>query len=261
MALPDDKTTKDDKIAPVDAPTKATEPTAPAKAAKADDQTTAEPILGKFKSQDDLVKAYTELESKHGKQSTQVSELRQAQAQMADRLAKAEAAKDAPKTDYEAALKDIRTKVDDGTLTIAEGMEQQGRLIHEMTMATTLSAAEKKTQELLLDEKAKQAEAQWHKDFPDYQEFVASGKAQEYMDKSPMLIDETIAYFMHKEGQAFEAGKSEQEKLAKGTESTKKVLDEPGAPAPRVPTRQTPLSEDELEAQQLATIAKMRGEA
>ena len=263
MPKPDDNKTEDGKVAPVDAPTTPTTPTAPTTPDKADGKTVepTEPILGKFKSQDDLVKAYTELESKHGKQSTQVSELRSAQAQLADRLAKSEAAKEEPKTDYEAALKDIRDKVDDGTITVTEGMEQQGRLIHEMTVATTLSAAEQKTQELLMDEKAKQAEVQWHKDYPDYQEFVASGLAEEYKAKSPMLIDETIAYFMHKETEATKKGMDIQEKLDKGTKTTEKVLDEPGVQVPRTPTRQTPLSPDELEAQQLATIARMRGEA
>jgi len=260
MALSDDKTKEEGKIAPVDAPTK----TAPATTDKAADTTTTdtEPILGKFKSQEDLVKAYTELESKHGKQSTQVSQLRNDQTVLADKLARAEAAKaagEAPKTDYEAALKDIRTQVDDGTISISEGMEAQGKLITEMTMAKTLSAAEQKTQQLLLDKDAQAAEMQWHKDFPDYQEFVESGLAQEYMAKSPMLIDETIAYFMHKESQATKKGMEMQEKLAKRTETTKKVLDEPGGPASRTPTRQAPMSDDELEAQQLATIAKMRG--
>ena len=264
--MPDkDKTDKDGKVAPVDAPTSTTAPVDKTDTTVDDKGKTDELILGKYKTQDDLETAYKELESKHGKQSTEVSSLRTAQTDMANKLAKAEAdkvkAEGEPKTDYEAQLKEIETQIDNGDITIAEGFRLQGQLVSEMTMAQTLVASEKRTQELLLDKDAEAAEQQWHQDFPDYKDFVESGKAQEYIDKSPMLIDETIAYFMHKETEAEERGRLTAEKTAKGTELTEKVLDVPGETTPRTPTRRTPMSDDELEAEQLKTIAKMRGES
>ncbi|RLC68833.1 MAG: hypothetical protein DRH97_01865 [Chloroflexi bacterium] len=251
----------DDKVAPVDAPTKT--PADPADKAGDDAIKKDDAVdLGDFKTPAELKTAYDKLQTKYGEQSTEVGGLRKTQTDLTDKLTKAEkAAEPEPKTDYEAQLKEIRTKVDDGSLTIAEGMEEQGRLITEKTAAETVKIAEEKTKELLLDRDAQTAEKEWHKKYPDYQEFIDSGEAATYMADNPMLIDPTMAYLMDRETKAHKAGMDAQVKLEKGTELTEKVLDEPGAVPPRTPTRQTPVSDDELEKIQLGTISKMRGEA
>ena len=48
-------------------------------------QTQEPELLGKFKTQDELVKAYTELEKLHGQQSNELGELRK-KAEQADKL-------------------------------------------------------------------------------------------------------------------------------------------------------------------------------
>lgn len=257
--------TKDDgtkKIAPVDEPT----PKAPAKTpdTPVDDGKKPEEklILGKYKSAEDLAKAHTELENKLGTQGKELGTLRNEVAQ--HRAAQAEAGKKEtkePVTDYDAKLNAIYEKLEAGDISVMEAMKQSSALTAEMTMAKAVAESNKRTQEILIDKDAESAESEWHKTYPDYAEVVASGQLQPYIDKNPILIDETVAYFQYKADQRFEEGKAEAEKIAKGAEIADTVVKEPGGLTPRTPTRQEPLSESQLVATQLETVKKMRGQA
>jgi len=257
----------DDKIAPVDAPTKT--PADPADKA-GDDPTKKDDAadLGDFKSPAELKTAYDLLQTKFGEQGTKLGTARKEGTAASEKLAKmeadAKAAEPEPTTDFEAKSKEIREKIDDGRLTIAEGFEEHGNLVMIKTAAESARIADEKIKEVMLDEKATTAEAAWHKRFPDYQPFIDSGRAAEIIKEHPdieMLLDPTMAYLFQRELDAGDKAVKAAAKTAKGTELTEKVLDEPGATPPRTPTRQTPVSEAELEEIQLGTIKKMRGEA
>jgi len=256
--------TKDDgtkKIAPVDEPTaKApeTKPDTPATEAKPEEKL----ILGKYKSSDDLAKAHTELENRLGTQGKELGTLRNEVAQ--HRAAQAEAGKKEtkePATDYDAKLNEIYEKLEAGDISVTEAVKQSNSLTAEMTMAKAVTESNRRTQELLIDKDAESAESEWHKTYPDYADVVASGELQPYIDKNPILIDETVAYFQFKADQRFEEGKAEAEKIAKGADIADTVVKEPGGLTPRTPTRQEPLSEDKMLAAQMETLKKIRGQA
>ena len=251
------------RVAPVDAPNSP----APEKKDTPDDkvQKPEEKLLfGKYKSNEEAEKGFKELEKKHGDQGRELGTLRQKVAQYESE--KAEQAKKTseqkpPGTDYEAKLSEIYDKLESGDISVTEALKQSNTLTAAIARQQTLDEAGKHTRDLLLDKDAEVAEKQWHKDYPDYQEFVESGQAQEYMKKNPILIDETIAYFQFKADQRFEEGKAEAERIAKGADPADTVVKEPGAPVQRKPVRQKPLSDDELVTEQMNTLKKIRGEA
>jgi len=252
------------KIAPVDMPT----PSAPDKdkPGKGEGDKDTKVFAGKFKSPEDLEKAYTDLENKLGAQGKELGSLRKTHALLADEFSKnkseAENAKAEPKTDYEAQLGEIYSQLEAGDISVTEAIKQSNALTAEMTMAQSMTMANKRTQELLADKDAEAAERKFLEDHEDYEELVASGQLQPFIDANPLLVDETIAYFQYKAKEAFEKGKEESERIAKAGDDADKVLKpSAGTPTARTPARQKPLSETELEAKQSATIDKMRGVA
>lgn len=257
------------KIAPVDMPTPKA-PTTDKPEDKGGDKD-AKVLAGKFKTPEELEKAYTDLENKLGAQGKELGSLRKTHALLTDELSKkkgADADKDKkaePATDYDAQLADISARLEAGDISVAEAIKQSNALTAEMTMAQALNVANKRTQELLTDKDADAAEKQFLKDHPDYEELVASGELQPFIDANPMLVDETIAYFQYKAQKAhdegFEKGKEESERIAKAGDEADKVLKSPGTPVQRTPARQKPLTEAELEAKQNDTLNKMRGAA
>ncbi len=253
------------KVAPVDAPNTPAPDKKQDTPVDEDKQSQAEKLfIGKYKSPEEAEKGFKELEKKYGDQGRELGALRQKTAQYESE--KAEAAKKTaqqkpPETDYDAKLNEIYQKLEDGDISVTEALKQSNALTAQITQQQTLDAAGQHTRELLLDKDAEAAEAQWHKDYPDYQEFVESGQAQDYMKKNPILIDETIAYFQWKSDQRFEEGRAEAERIAKGADLADTVVKEPGVSPQRKPSRQKPLSGDELLNEQMSTLKRIRGEA
>lgn len=253
------------KVAPVDMPI----PPAPTtdkpgkEGGDPDDKT-----FGKFKTPEELGKAYTDLEKKFGEQGKELGNLRKSHALLTDEFSKNKSAaekakteKAEPKTDYEAQLNEIYSKLENGDISVTEAIKQSNALTAEMTMAQSMNIANKRTQELLADKDAEAAEKKFLEDHSDYEELVASGALQPFIDANPLLVDETIAYFQYKAQENFEKGKEESEKIAKAGDIADQVLKTPGTPVTRTQARQKPLTEAELEAKQNKTIDEMRGVA
>ena len=219
-------------------------------------------ILGKYKSAEDLAKAHTELEGKLGTQGTELGLLRNEVAQhRATKVEKDKKQDQPPETDYDKEINAIYEKLEAGDISVADALKQSNALTAEMTMAKAVAESNKRTKDLLIDKDAEGAEKDWHTTYPDYAEVVASGQLQPYIDKNPILIDETVAYFQYKADQRFEDGKAEAEKIAKGAAEADTVVKEPGVTTPRTPTRQDPVSEDQMLNTQLDTLKKLRGQA
>lgn len=258
------KTEDDRKIAPVDKPVVKTPAT------EKDTSPEDKPILGKFKSQEDLEKAYTELEQKDGTRKKEIGDLRKSHGLLTDEVtqfrtaqseAQLKAEEDTSKTDFEAQLKEIETKLEDGDLKIPEALRLQAKIVTEMTLASALPIMDKRTKELLAEKEVDTAETQFYKDFPDYEEVVASGVLNEIMAKHPGIVDETVAYAFYKGEQRFEDGKVEAERIAEGSDRAGKLMKESDTPVSTEPVRKESLSEGDLVKHQLGTLAKIRGKA
>jgi len=249
------------KIAPVDEPTKPDAPAKPDTPADGGKKGEEKLYLGKYKSAEEAEKGHSDLEKKLGSQGQELGALRNEVAQ--NRAAQAEKAKtdkETPATDYDAKLNEIYEKLEAGDISVTEAVKQSNSLTAEMTMAKAVAVSDKRTQDLLLDKDAEAAETDWHKTYSDYNEVVASGVLQPFMDKNPILVDETVAYFQYKADQRFEEGKAEAERIAKGADEADTVVKETGV-ANKTPTRQDPISDDKMLASQMETLKKIRGQA
>jgi len=253
--------TKDDgtkKVAPVDAPNNPPDP-GKDQGTPADKGGEEKLIFGKYKSESEAEKGFKELESTLGKQGQELRTLREKVAS-SQKAAPPEDKAAAKTTDagYQAQLDDIYAKLESGDISVADAIKQSNALTAETTMAIATNAAGKRTEELLLDKDADAAEKQWHNDYPDYDEVVKSGALQPYIQKSPMLIDETVAYFQYKSDQKYEEGRSKAEEEFKNSAIADSVVKGPGSH--RTPIRQTgqKLSEKEIVASQLDRLEKFR---
>lgn len=170
-------------------------------------------------------------------------------------------------------LDSIYDRLEDGSISVTEAMKQSNAITSEIAKGQARDAAGKQMQEVFNDIDVEVARNKFHETYPDYNEIVNSGVLQPYIDKNPLLVDETLAYFQYKADQRFEAGKAEtkaETETIKEPGSVKKPLTESELEAKqmrtietmknRKPTRTAALSEKELFEKQMRTIDKMRGE-
>ena len=227
-------------------------------------------LLGKFKSPDDLAKAYSELEKRFGQQSGEVGELRKQQQILFGQLegkggsqqgqASQQAATPA-QPDYDAQLSDIQQKVDEGELSIAEAL----KLSSEISANKAATLAAQQMQKLQQQQQAQQVQTQWLEQNPDYTEFVGSPEHAAIMKSNP-LHDDFSAYHAWKAQraatEAYEKGKSEVQSLAQGAEAGRKVLAGQGATIRQNNPAQVPAwkyDPESTKARMMATLEKIRG--
>jgi len=225
-------------------------------------------LLGKFKSPDDLAKAYAELEKRFGQQSGEVGELRKQQQILFGQLGEKGGqqggqASSAPpaQPDYDAQLMDIQQKVDDGELSIAEALKLSSDI--SANKAATLAAQQ--MQKIQQQQQAQQVQTQWLEQNPDYTEFVGSPDHASIMKSNP-LHDDFSAYHAWKAQraatEAYEKGKAEVQSLAQGAEAGRKVLAGQGATIRQNNPAQVPAwkyDPESTKARMMATLDKIRG--
>jgi len=221
----------------------------------------SEPILGKFKSQDDLIKSYQELENKlseTGAQNKQLTELL-----LNKNAAPTEPAKPAEPEgpSYDEQLAAIQQDVEDGKLTVAEGIVKSSNLAAEHATQQALTRSEKMQQEKAI----KSEQAAFLEQHPDFEELKRTGVLDKVKKNMPHLHDDFSAYFQHKatvamteadeaRRQGEEKGKQEAARIADGDRRTKKVLQQPGKSAAEVGRTTTRKSAADIKASMLARL-------
>lgn len=225
-------------------------------------------LLGKFKSPDDLAKAYSELEKRFGQQSGEVGELRKQQQILFGQLegkGGQKGSQESPATpaqpDYDAQLSDLQQKVDEGELSIAEAL----KLSSEISANKAATLAAQQMQKLQQQQQAQQVQTQWLEQNPDYTEFVGSPDHAAIMKSNP-LHDDFSAYHAWKAQmaatEAYEKGKAEVQNLAQGAEAGRKVLAGQGATIRQNNPAQVPAwkyDPESTKARMMATLDKIRG--
>lgn len=211
-----------------------------------------------YASPEALAEAYQSLEGKLGEQGNELGTLRAANKTLtegieAERQAK-ETAKEEPGTDYEAQLKDIYTKLNDGDISVEDAMQQSNALTAEAAASRAVEETTERFENTLQDRDAKAIQAQFLKDNPDFEEIRNSGQLEPIKTASGGMHDDFSAYFAFKATTAHEAGKTEAARLAAGDEKTKTVLTKPGESIQQTNKPKTPLSEGETEASMLAAM-------
>ena len=242
----------------------------------ADAQTGDQPILGKYKTQEDLIKAHQELEQKLGSQGSELGDLRkqseflmqQNQALM-DKLgtaSKSDKKDDAAAPDFDAQIKDLADKVESGDLDIASALRQQAALtVNKMGQVLDDKLAQAKTQS-----EANKIKEKFLGDHPDFAEMQKSGRLAQIRAANPIHDDlsayleikrqEAVADVDSKIKAAMEQGRIEGAKLAQGADAAARVQGKNGAsPARAATTIQNPKNEGELLQGMMAHLQQSRG--
>jgi hypothetical protein len=230
-------------------------------------------LLGKFNSPEELARAYQELEGAHGRQSSEIGDLRKTNNVLLTQLEQGQkkgdkdggqSAASAP-PDYDAQLAAITAQVEDGELAMGEAILLSSRITAEKVLAQ----AEENFANREKNSKIKSVQEQFMKDHPDYVQMRDAGILDQAMEQNP-LHDRFSAYFALKAQEAaanaeqaaadaYNRGKTEVQKLAEGTKVAEKVLAGPGSTVRQGNAPTGPLSNNDIRASMQATLDKVRG--
>jgi len=217
----------------------------------------SEKLLGKFNSPEEMAASYKELEGTLGRQGSELSNLRkQVEAMNEDRaVVETETGQQMPDFAEMTAL--IETKVEEGELSVSEGMAQMAEITQQQT------AAQMEEKFAAYDEK-RSAEGQYEKfinDNPDFLEMEESGALEEVMRQNPMHDKFSAFYAVKAKAEsdaAYERGKEEALKIAKGADGTRSVLSKPGSSSRDIPKPQKGMNDSERVSGMMAALAAAR---
>lgn len=219
-----------------------------------------EPILGKFKTQDDLATAYTELEKKIGEQGSELGAQKQMNTMLLDQVKATNAQAQVPATnteaeavDYDAQMLEISAAVENGNMPIEEALMTMAK----MASAKATDSALSKYQELDKAQKQEATQQSFLDSHPDFLELQQSGELDEIKNSLPGMHDDFSAYFAYQADQATQAAAEKQEidRIAAGSERADKVLQKPGNPqTQKIGKPQKRMSPGELERHTLAKL-------
>lgn len=182
-------------------------------------------ILGKFETPEALAESYQNLEKTLGSQKSELGALRNQVAQLSKPV------EDKPvDTNFASARSVVEKQIEDGELSLSDGLSKLSTLTQQETEATM----EQKFATYDENRSASDAQADFIAANPGFEGLRASGALEEEMRTNPMH-DEVSAYYAVKgradTEAAFEQGKDEALKLAKGADGTKTVLNGNGQAA------------------------------
>ena len=203
-------------------------------------------ILGKFKSADEVVPAYQELEKDHGRLGAEVGSLRKQNEMLFNLASNATKGgsvqdpgqgKQEPGPDFDKMLSETTNAVESGDMSVGEGLKK----VAELTTQKVAALAKQTFTELDTERNAKAVLDQFRKDNPDFQEALQSGEFTAIRAQNPMH-DNLSAYYAWKTAKtqteaeqkvkdAFERGRTETAALAAGADATKRVLGKAGSEA------------------------------
>jgi len=185
-------------------------------------------LAGKFKTPEEMEQGYTNLEQKLGEQGEEVSTLRKQTQYLTEQL---ESGKQAAQEeggqageDYNAKLQDIQNQIEEGELSVSEGLAKTS----EITAAMATDQAMTKFHETQQQQAVEASKQKFAEDNPDFFELQKQGELEKVKSQYPGLHDDFSAYFQLKANQeaqaAYERGKQEMAKIAEGDKGTQKVL-------------------------------------
>jgi hypothetical protein len=234
----------------------------PEKEAEPKDEGQPEPILGKFKSQDELAQAYSELEKKIGEQGNELGSMKQMNAMMLEQMQARQAQDQTPATegekddfDFDASMLELKKGVEEGDIPFEQALEQSANLAAQKATREAMSQYENMTAK----QQQQAAQEKFLTDHPDFVELQRSGELEKVKQSLPGMHDDFSAYFALRAEQAIADAQEKQalDTIAQGDERTGKVLQKPGAKAKDIGKPKGKLSPAELKKHTLARLEAM----
>ncbi len=229
-------------------------------------------LAGKFKNVGDLEKSYSELSKKIGDQGNRLGKAEEDRSSLLRQLESMqtknqEAPDDQGKADdFEAQIAAISQQVEDGDISIGEGMQQTAKVSALIAQNETTKGFKQEQQQELAN-RSKQTFAESN---PDFFEMQQAGNLDAVKDQLPGFHDDISAYYALKAEQAtasveaakaegFEAGKAEMARIAGGDSNTQKVLQGGGKTAAEIGRKASAMKPNEIRESGLAALKAARG--
>lgn len=218
-----------------------------------------EPILGKFKTQDDLATAYSELEKKFGQQGTDLGAQKQMNTMLMEQARARQAQDNTPATeqeidtfDYDAQMMDLQNAVEEGELPIEKALVKASNLAAENATRSALS----KYQEMTAAQQQQAAQQSFLDNNPDFLELQQTGQLEPIKRALPGMHDDFSAFYAFKAQQVAAAAEEKQnvDRIADGDKRTEKVLQKPGGTAKNIGRSPTKMSDYDLKQSMLASL-------
>jgi len=227
---------------------------------------------GKFKSVADLEKSYSEPSSKLGEQGNRLGKAEEERSLLLRQLDSLQAQSQvAPKDEDKAAgfeeqLGQIAQQVEDGDLSIGEGMHQTAKVSALIAQNETVKGIRQEQEQSAFNQ-SKQNFADAN---PDFFEMQQAGVLEAAKGKLPGFHDDVSAFYALKAEQALSSveaaraegvalGKAEMAKIAGGDSNTQKVLQGGGNSAEKIGRKQGPMKQNEIRESGLAALQRARG--
>lgn len=223
-----------------------------------DNATKPEKLLGKFNSPEEMATSYKELEDTLGRQGSELGSLRKQMEAMNEDRAIVEAETGEQMPDFAEMKSVIETKVEEGEITVSEGMSQMAEITQQQT------AAQMEEKFVAYDEK-RSAEGQYEKfinENPEFLEMEESGALNDVMRQNPMHDKFSAFYAVKAKAEsdaAYERGKEEALKIAKGADRTRSVLSKPGSNSRDITKPQKGMNDSEKVSGMMSALAAARG--
>lgn len=228
-----------------------------------------------YGSVDDLGKAYTSLQTKLGEQGKSMGELKGQNKLLSDQLAAMQQQfqqtqqqsqqAQAPQADFESQMADIYQQIDNGDMSVEEGLRAStdltARMVTERAQDATQRAvakAQEQFQATLQERDGQQKFEAWSKENPDFMKMRESGVLQQAIQQNPMLGDEITAYYAVQAQQASAQAQEASAKIADGAQNTGTVLNKPGSSITNTNPLKGPRSETEKREAMLAAVRGAR---
>ena len=227
-------------------------------------------ILGKFKSEAEVVPAYEALEKDHGRLGSEVGNLRKQNEMLMGLVNRVgqpaqQQAQQQPATDYDKLLDETTNAVEAGDLSVGEGLKK----VAALTAQKMAVMARDTYAQMDSDRTAKDYLSKFQQEHPDFQDALQSGELDQIRAKNPMH-DNLSAYFEWSKDKeiaaakaevqtAYEKGKAEMAKLASGADATKRVLGKSGSEARVTNTNTGPVNDADKRAGMLDVLKSVRG--
>jgi len=229
-------------------------------------------LAGKFKNVADLEKSYAELSSKIGEQGNRLGKAEEERSLLLRQLDSLQTQSQVAPQDedkaagFEEQLGQIAQQVEDGDLSIGEGMRQTAKISALIAQNETVKGI-KQEQDQNAFNQSKQNFADAN---PDFFEMQQAGVLEAAKGKLPGFHDDVSAFYALKTEQALASveaaraegialGKAEMAKIAGGDSNTAKVLQSGGKSAESIGRKAGPMKPNEVRESGLAALQRARG--
>ena len=233
-----------------------------------------EPVLlaGKFKDVDELEKSYSELSTKLGDQGNRLGQAEEERSLLLKQLETMQGAAQAAPGEpdkvvaFDQQLEVISQQIEDGELSIGDGMKQTAKVSALMAQDETVKGIKAEQQQSDIDQ-SRQAFTEAN---PDFFELQASGELELIKAQLPGFHDDVSAYYAAKtnaavagletaKAEGIEIGKAEMAKIAGGDSNTTKVLQSGGKTAEQIGRKTSSMKPNEIRESGMAALQRARG--